>query len=377
MPILFSILLGFFVGLICYIFGATLIFLSNFRDEHKYIIFVLPFIGSITYYIYGKYANNLKLGMKHIKNSYNNMGDIDKKLIPFISISTWLSHLFGASVGREGVAVQIGASFSNLTYKYFKVKKQTALLAGMSAGFSGLFGTPLSAIAFSLEIFFDKNKKYTIYDIFLIVIASFSSSFTSEKLGLSHFKFKETTSVLLSFRLVLICVLSAILFSFFSILFTRLTKKLKVIFQKNIKTIFILSIILTLIIYFTKDARYAGLGTNIIGEAFKNMGDSILAIDFILKLLLTSFSLSLFYQGGEVTPLFAIGSSLGVIIAKVFYAPVYLFASVGYIGVFSACTNTLITPILIMLEVFGPNYLVYAIISSVLIKILSYKNSIY
>ncbi|WP_197271463.1 chloride channel protein [Oceanivirga miroungae] len=365
------------MGIITYIFGTGLLFLSSYRENHIYLILFLPFIGAIVYYVYEKYAKILKKGMKHVKASYNYEEDIDKKLIPFITISTWLSHLFGASVGREGVAVQIGASFSNLTYKYFKLEKHIAILAGMSAGFSGLFGTPLAAIIFPIEILHNREKKLGIADISIIILSSFIASFTSAKLGLPHFKFKLTENYNISLKLILVTVIASILFSISAVIFTKLTSFLKPYLSKNIIRVFLLSIVLALIIYYFRDGRYAGLGTNLISLSFENNGTSILNLDFLFKLLLTSFSLSLFYQGGEVTPLFAMGSSLGVIISNVFNVPVYLFASLGYIGVFSGSTNTLITPMMIAYEVFGYNGLVYAVISSVLIYFITRKNSIY
>lgn len=377
MFLIFSVFLGIFMGLISYIFGNTLIYLSSYRDSHKYLILFLPFVGSSVYYIYDSYAKSLKKGMKHIKEAYENEININKKLIPFITISTWLSHLFGASVGREGVAVQIGASFSNLTHKYFKIDKNTAILAGMSSGFSGLFGTPISAIFFPIEILHKKNKKIGFKSILVIIFSSFISSYISNKLGLYHFKFYIIKNFNFSINLILLCILSAFIFSVISILFTKLTKKIKIYFSKNIIIIFLLSIILSLILYFFKNGRYAGLGTNLISYSFENNGANIINLDFIYKLFLTSFSLSLFYQGGEVTPLFSIGASSGILISRIFNAPTYLFASIGYIGVFSGCTNTLITPILIYYEVFGISLLPYAILSSVLIYFITNKNSIY
>lgn len=378
MFLIYSIFLGTIMGIITFIFGTVLLTISNFRDQNHNIVILLPIIGAIIFYLYITYAPKLRQGMKMIKESYMiENSHIDKKLIPFITISTWLSHLFGASVGREGVAVQIGASFSNLTYKYFKVKKHEAILAGMSSGFAGLFGTPLAAIIFPLEIMHRKDKKLNYKSFFIIIISSFISSFTSNFLGLSHFKVHITEKYDFSIKILFVVILASILFSISAVLFNKIIRFLKPHFSKNLKTVFLLSIILTTIIYLFRDIRYAGLGTNLILMSFKNNGNAILSFDFLFKLLLTCFSLSLSYQGGEVTPLFAIGASLGVSIAMFFNAPVYLLAAIGYATVFSGATNTLITPILIGYEVFGLSIIPYLILASVLVYILTGKNSIY
>ncbi|WP_156286089.1 chloride channel protein [Oceanivirga salmonicida] len=379
MFIVYTILLGIIMGIITTIFGTVLISVSNYRDMHKEIIFLLPIIGAVTYYMYSKYAPRLKKGMNLVQLSYKTENEhIDNKLIPFITISTWLTHLFGASAGREGVAVQIGASFSNMTYRKFGINKHEAMLAGMGAGFAGLFGTPLAAMIFPIEIMFNhKEKKLSYQGIFMIVFASLIASYTSSYLGLYHFKYIINEIYNFNIKTLLVVIFASLMFSIAAIIFTKTIKFLKPYLSKNIYMVFILSILLAFAIYFVDNARYAGLGTNLIYESFKNNGISINNYDFLLKIIFTCFTLSLSYQGGEVTPLFAIGASLGAMIAMYFGIPVYLLASIGYAVVFSAASNTLITPILIGYEVFGINILPYLIIASICAYFASGNNSIY
>ena len=121
--------------------------------------------------------------------------------------------------------------------------------------------------------------------------------------------------------------------------------------------------------------RYSGLGTNIIEYSFNN--GNILYYDWLLKFILTIFTLAAGFQGGEVTPLFAIGASLGVVLAKVFNLPIELVAALGYAGVFGSATNTLFAPIFIGAEVFGYNYLPYFFIVSVVAYTFNMNKSIY
>ena len=121
--------------------------------------------------------------------------------------------------------------------------------------------------------------------------------------------------------------------------------------------------------------RYTGLGTNLI--ALSVDGGTIYPLDWLLKLLLTVFTLSLGFQGGEVTPLFAIGASLGAVLAPVLGLPIPLVAGLGYLSVFGSSTNTLLAPIFIGVEVFGPaNAVPYAVVMA-FAYLINHKTSIY
>ena len=135
------------------------------------------------------------------------------------------------------------------------------------------------------------------------------------------------------------------------------------------------SVVLTCLLLILWKGRYTGLGTNLI--ALSVGGGTIYPLDWLLKLLLTVFTLSLGFQGGEVTPLFAIGASLGAVLAPVLGLPIPLVAGLGYLSVFGSSTNTLLAPIFIGIEVFGPvNAIPYAIVMA-FAYLINHKTSIY
>lgn len=376
-----SILIGIIVGGVDALFGRILIFLSEFRVEHfMYLIFFLAIAGMAFTYVFLKYGEESSKGMSLVfQTAYKQRKKIKLRLIPFVMIGTWISHLFGASVGREGVAVQLGATISNRFQNIFKLENLSTqfIVIGMSAGFAGLFETPLAATFFAIEVLFVGKIRHDV--IFPALVSSFTASTTSSFLGLEKFSFQLTSLVELNLTLFIKLILIGIIFGLVGTLFADLLEKNKSFMQKTIKNpilrIGICGGILSIIFMLLYQGRYSGLGTNLIECAFNNK--PIYDFDWIFKLILTVFTISVGFLGGEVTPLFAIGASLGVVLAQIFGLPIEFVAALGYASVFGSATNTLLAPIFIGGEVFGFAYLPYFVIVCVSAFFFSPKKSIY
>lgn len=376
-----SILIGLVVGAIDTVFGRVLIKITNFRQENY--MFLIPFLsigGLIIIYVYDKYGKNTESGMNMVFETVQGKNDkIPLRLVPLITISTWITHLFGGSAGREGVAVQIGATISDFFSEKLKIKecKKTLILVGMAAGFAGLFQTPIASVFFALEVVFIGVIKYDA--LILAIISAFTSSYTSSMLGLEKFSFNLSSEISVNAPFIIKLILISFAFALVGKLFALSLKKLKSFFNKKIenkyKKIFFMSLILSALLIIIIKGRYGGLGTNLIELSF-NRGD-IYYFDWILKLIFTVFTLAIGFQGGEVTPLFAIGSSLGAVLALILGIPIEFCAALGYIGVFSAATNTFIAPIFIGAEVFGFTYMPYYFIVCAIAYIFSGADSIY
>jgi len=377
---LISLPLGIIVGGLDFIFGQILINISSFRIKHfNNLIVFLPVAGLFIAFIYQKFAGKASQGMGLIfKVGQGKEENIPLRLIPLSMISTWISHLFGASVGREGVAVQLGASlFNNFSKtKSLKNYQQDFSIIGMAAGFAGLFQTPLAATFFALEVLVVKKFNYKL--IIPSLIASYSAALSSNYLGLEKFS-KKINSLNISGINLLKILLLALFFGLTGLVFSSLLKFSKTYFAKIISNPLIritsLGIVLTLILFLAFDGRYSGLGTNLI-EASLN-GGKIYSFDFLAKLLLTIFSLAIGFQGGEVTPLFSIGSSLGSYMSSLIFLPTPMAAALGYICVFASATNTYFAPILIGVEIFGFNNLTYFILAVTVNYFLNNNKSIY
>ncbi|MGT2887545.1 chloride channel protein [Streptococcus didelphis] len=354
-----ALLIGLVVGALDFIFGSVLLVLSDFRDDNLLLTLpFLPFVGLFIIFIYQHFGQGSDQGMSLIFDlGQGRKTELPKALIPLVILSTWLTHLFGGSAGREGVAVQIGAGVAYYGQKMGKIPNASRLfiICGMAAGFSGLFQTPMAASLFALEVLVLDRIPFKA--LLPVVIASFTASFSSHYLGLEKFSMPLGEKTNLNPQLMLKLVLLGLIFGLVGNLFALGLKWLKGFLAQKLanpyQRIFLLGLTLSLALFLLFWGRYSGLGTNLISLAFR--GQEIYAYDWLLKLGLTIVTIVAGFQGGEVTPLFAIGASLGSFLGPYFGISYQLAAALGYCAVFSSATNTFFAPIFIGLEVFGPN----------------------
>jgi H+/Cl- antiporter ClcA len=380
--VLLAILTGVLVGIIDTVFGRGLLTISDFWTGHYlYLIPFLPFAGLLITWLYHHFSETSLKGMTLVfETGQKKREDIPLLLIPLVMSGTWITHLFGGSAGREGVAVQIGAALSHALGRRFHLQKDSRvmLITGMAAGFGGLFQTPLTAVFFSMEVIVAGKIQYEA--LLPALIASYTAAYTSHTLGLEKFyvPLKDTLEISDAGMAVRLIVLG-IIFGLTGRLFSFLLAKSKKFFGEKIKNpyfrIGVISIPLALILFLLYNGRYSGLGTNLISAAFS--GRMIYSYDWILKLLLTILTLAIGYQGGEVTPLFSIGASLGIVLGGILsISPVHC-AALGYAAVFAGATNTLLAPVLIGLEVFGANDMVPFLIVCIFAYLVNGDKSIY
>ncbi len=382
LSVAFAIIVGIIVGFLIFIFGFGLKSATNIRVTHSpYIVAFLPIAGVFIIILYRYFGENVINGMDLVFNSANNEGDIPKRLIPLIMISTWISHMFGGSVGREGVAVQIGSTVANQVSKYINISKildkRMIISIGIASGFSGLFGTPIAATIFALEVLFINMMSY--YAILPTVVAAYVSYYVTIKFGLDHSSFKIFNVPKMTFENMLIVVIASIIFGLVGMMFIYCLNRSKILFstiiKSKVKRIFYGGILLAALILVFHNSRYSGLGVNIINSIFEEQ--SSYYYDWILKLMFTVLTISLGFQGGEVTPLFAIGASLGLFLANLFGLPVMFLAALGYVCVFGAATNTLLAPFFIGIEVFGCSIIPYLFVACLMSYVFSGNYSIY
>ena len=232
------------------------------------------------------------------------------KMAPLVYIGTILTHLSGGSAGGEGTAVQMGGAIAFPFSKWFKLnheEKKTILIMGVSAGFAAVFGTPLAGAVFALELMGFKFIRWQ------SIIPSFAAAFIAHFICLSwnieHSVYIVKSIPSINTQLVLWSLLSGICFGLTALLFSLsnhvFEKAFSFIQNKTLRP-FIGGIIIALIIWLMGTTQYIGLGIPNILDAFEKPAGHY---DFLIKLLLTSFTLSAGFKGGEVTPLFFIGAS--------------------------------------------------------------------
>lgn len=353
----FAILLGLVSGLFNALFGRLLLVIGSFRQE--YFFYLIPFLaaaGLLIVFLYDHWGRQVQNGMTLVfEVAHGSKEPIPKRLIPLIMVTTWLTHLFGGSAGREGVAVQIGAAVAYQLKRYLPDKQAASyfIVIGMAAGFAGLFQTPLAASFFAIEVL--AVGRYYWRALLPSLLAAYTASMTSYFLGLEKFQhlinsqFEFSPSLLL--KGVLISLIFAAIGNFFALFLQKTKGWLKSLIPNSYLRIALIGLVLSGMMILLDGGRYAGLGTNLIEASLS--GKSIYAYDWILKTILTVLTLAAGFQGGEVTPLFAIGASAGAWLASILGLPFELTAALGYVAVFGTATNTLLAPIFIGIEVFG------------------------
>ncbi len=354
-------LMGIVVSFFEVIFGYGLVFASRIHAwAGSWWLLSLPLIGVLIVWMFQKYGGLSRKGMNLVfEVSAGQEQRIPKRTIPLMTLATWMSHIAGASVGREGVGMQIGAavsSFFNRHLPHFVKDKTVFLIAGMAAGFAGLFGTPFTAVIFAMEVMVSGVIEFRA--LAPSISAAFFASWMAGLMGLG--KEAYPLSVTLEFSLTrqgLALLVMGVLFGLCGGLFAFTLRKSHQLTEKwinnPIRRILILSIPLALLLWIGLDGRYCGSGANLIDAA--STGGLIYWSDPILKFILTIFSLSIGFVGGEVTPLFAIGSTLGALVAPLLGLSPALGAALGYAAVFGAGTNTWLAPMVIGMEIFGWN----------------------
>ena len=280
---------------------------------------------------------------------------IPLKMAPLVLFGTLITHLFGGSAGREGTAVQMGGAIADQFTGIFKLdnsERKTIIILGISAGFASIFGTPLAGALFALEVLY--FSKINFRSIILSFLVAYIAYFTVEFWQVKHTHYQIPMVPEMTSKTFLWVLFVSILFGFASMLFSRTTHFWGNLFSKTIKypplRPFVGGIILAITIYFISTTKYIGLGVPMIVDAFSTPNNWY---DFLLKILFTGFTLGAGFKGGEVTPLFFVGATLGSALSLVVPLPIALLAGMGFVAVFSGATHTPIACTIMGIELFG------------------------
>ncbi|MGT2750321.1 chloride channel protein [Streptococcus orisasini] len=377
-----AILVGLLVGVVDMVFGVVLNALTVFRASH--FLFLIPFLplsGLLIVFLYDRFGGKSIKGMGLVFDVADKKEvAIPKRLVPLAIFSTWLTHLFGGSAGREGVAVQIGAALSHAFSPIFTFKESSRsfLVIGIAAGFAGLFQTPIAAILFALEVLV--IGRLELAALLPTCLAAYTASYTSHLLGLKKFtrliEVNMELNPLLFLKFALLGILFGLTGTFFAYLLRRTKLALVLRFRRPYQRILIIGLLLSVLLLVLGTGRYCGLSTDLIVASFSKNG-SVYPFDWLLKLLLTVLTLSAGYQGGEVMPMFTIGATLGAVLAPLFSLPTAFVAALGYASVFGSGTGTFLAPIFIGGEIFGFNNIPYFFIVVCFASIVKKRISVY
>jgi H+/Cl- antiporter ClcA len=375
--------IAIFIGSVVALFLWLLNLAIHYRFTHTWLLFLLPLAGVLIHFIYklaGKSAekgNNLVIEEIHEPG-----GGVPGRMAPVIFITTIITHLFGGSAGREGTAVQIGGSIAGVFGRWLKLDSgdtRMLLTAGVAAGFGAVFGTPLTGAIFALEVLTIGRLKYD--SLLPALIASFIADITVVTWGVHHTAYHidviaprsyfMSAYLPLDLLLVLKVILASAAFGLASYLFAIMVTEIKGFFVRIFSHKWLIPVMGGLIIigltyligkpdYLSLgiDAQYPGAVT--IPSAFHDGGSDTWS--WLWKTIYTTLTIGTGFKGGEVTPLFYIGATLGNTLSGLLNAPVSLFAALGFIAVFAGATNTPLACTFMGIELFGGEHaLLFAI----------------
>jgi H+/Cl- antiporter ClcA len=371
-----AIAIGSMVALFLWLLSLAI----HFRFKHTWLLYLLPLAGVGIHFIYKLVGKTSEKGNNLIIDEIHQPGGgVPKRMAPIVLLTTIITHLFGGSAGREGTAVQIGGSVAQAFSKWFKLDEadtRIVLTAGIAAGFGAVFGTPLTGALFAMEVLIIGRIQYSA--LLPCLIAAIIADVTVAAWGVHHTQYHIAAfaavphwfSQYTTFDFVLLfkIIIASVAFGLASYLFAFLVHGLKSFFVKNIPKQWLIPVLGGLIIigltaaidkpdYLSLgiDPEYAGAVT--IPSAFNTDGADTWS--WLWKTIYTTVTLSTGFKGGEVTPLFYIGATLGNTLSVLMDAPVSLFAALGFIAVFAGATNTPIACTFMGIELFGGQYALF------------------
>ncbi len=360
-----ALLTGIVVGGASSLFSHALAFVTAFRKENLWVFLCLPLAGVLIVFLYNAFGQK-DGGTNQVLCTVRSQDEVPFRSAPLIFITTAITHLAGGSAGREGAAIQLGGSIGNQLGRWFKMDEQdkhVMVMCGMSAAFSALFGTPMAAAIFALEVVSVGVMYYTA--LMPCVLAALVASNLATGLGIHpevfHVSGIPDMTWLNAVKMGGIALACALV----SALFCIALKQTGIFFDKKLDNKYIRVIVVSLVVIIItlclQTTDYMGAGVEVIVRAVDEGQAAPLA--FFWKLLLTVLTMRAGFRGGEIVPAFCIGASLGCVLGSVIGLSPSLCAAAGMAAVFCGVTNCPITSILIAFELFGFEGVAYYLIA--------------
>ena len=330
--------------------GAT-----HVRETHAWLLWLLPFAGLLSGLAYHRWGSQVEAGNNRILEELHEPREtIPLRMAPMVLLGTLATHLCGGSAGREGTAVQMGGSLADQVAKMFRFSgedRRTALLAGVAAGFASVFGTPLAGAVFALE--FVLVGRIRLASLFTCLMAALVADRVCLAWGVHHTAYSIPSVPALTAMGFAGAVAAGILFGLAAKAFAILTHRISLWTKAHIAYAPLrpaLGGILVAALIGILGVRYAGLGIPVLVDSFRQ---HVLPWDFAVKLALTALTVGVGFKGGEVTPLFFVGATLGNVLAPWLGLPYPLVAGMGFVAVFGAAAKTPVSSTLMAMELFG------------------------
>jgi H+/Cl- antiporter ClcA len=394
--LLIGCLVGILTGTTSAILLAALAWATTWRESHLWIIWLLPLGGLLSGLIYHYWGSSVEAGNNLLlEEIHNPRMTIPLRMAPLVLIGTTISHLFGGSAGREGTALQMGVALVDALFveakaalterlsprltqllRFQGAERRILLMAGISGGFASVFGTPLAGMLFGLEVLSFGKFRYD--GLFACAIAAIVGDWITLAWGLHHTVYQIPSVPKLTIPGLLAAIVAGALFGLAAVVFASLTHRISTYFKAKISypplRPFIGGGLVAIAIAMIGTTKYIGLGIPTIVSAFEIQ---LPPWDFAAKIGFTALTLGAGFKGGEVTPLFYIGATLGNALAQPLGLPVPLLAGMGFVGVFAGAANTPLASTMMAIELFGVPAGSYAGIACIVSYLISGHTGIY
>jgi len=380
------IVLGAIVGVIAGLGSAAFLksldWATRTRQTHGWLLFGLPLAGFVVglAYHYGggrsDEGNNLILDEIHDPKAW-----IPRRMAPLIFVGTILTHLFGGSAGREGTALQMAGSLTDGAFRHTRIPpadRRLLLIAAIAGGFGSVFGVPIAGCVFALEVQAVGRIRHD------ALVAALAAGVVGDRvvhaLGVHHTEILPVAKVDLDLALAAKVVLAGLVFGLVARAFSELTHGIRNVFGAAVRWAparpLVGGVLVIALTYTVGTRDYLGLSIPLLTKSLAG-GAGIVLFAFALKLVFTSLTLGSGFVGGEVTPLFVIGATLGATLGRVLDAPIPLMAAIGFVAVFAGAANTPIACTVMAVELFGAANIVVFAIACVVAYVASAHRGIY
>ena len=374
-----SVVIAALMGAAGWAFLAALRLATGAREAHLWLFLLLPAVNMATAWLYRNHGLRAQRGNNLVIDSTITGTPIHKRMALLTFACSTATHLAGGSAGREGAAVQMGGTIASNVASLFNVEghdRRDLMMAGISAAFGAAFGTPLAGAFFGMEMCFIGKLDYSA--ALYCLTGSFVGNAVSRALG-SPFAFEQITAVPAMSPLTLAVVLAAaVAFGLTARLFTfciRTVKRLYARFFTNYLVSAAVGGLLLAVLFLGCGLHaYGGLSEWLVPAAFT--GKTTLA-DPLAKLGMTALTVGAGLQGGEVTPLFGIGASLGGWIGATTLGDPSFMAALGMLGVFGAALNVPVTTIMLGIDMFGASASAYFVIVTFVSYLIAGHQAVY
>ena len=355
----YAVVVGVVCGTIAAAFGMVIDAATAARQKYDWLVWLMPAAGLAIVGMYHLSGITKPMGTNRVLLAVKEEEGVAIRMAPLIYLSSMLTHLTGGSSGREGAALQIGGSVANFIGRQFKLSHldlRTITMCGMAAGFSGLFGTPLAAGIFAMEIA-DGTLHYAV--LLPCMLSSIVARVTAEKFGIQAAAFTVTGYPELTLHSVLAVLVFGVMCALLSILFVEVLHCIDWTYAQYLKNPYLRIAVAGLIVAAgttllgTRD--YNGAGTEVIVRA---LAGEARPEAFLLKILFTALTLEAGFKGGEIVPTFFIGATFGCTFAPLIGLDPSFAAALGMTALFCGVTNCPIASMLLSFELFGGQGLV-------------------